>query len=70
MPSARLSRRNFLAGAVGASAALALPLRIDAAPAVKKGTSLRLWILKTYVEPTNMPSRRAPRAGARSTAPP
>ena len=27
MPSGRLSRRNFLAGAVGASAALALPLR-------------------------------------------
>ena len=53
MPSGRLSRRNFLAGAVGASAALALPLRLDAAPAVKKGASLRLWILKTYVEPTN-----------------
>ncbi len=53
MPSSRLSRRNFLAGAVGTSAALALPLRLDAAPAVKKGTSLRLWILKTYVEPTN-----------------
>jgi multiple sugar transport system substrate-binding protein len=53
MPSGRLSRRHFLAGAVGASAAMALPLRLDAAPAVKKGTSLRLWILKTYVEPTN-----------------
>jgi ABC-type glycerol-3-phosphate transport system substrate-binding protein len=53
MPSGRLSRRNFLAGAVGTSAALALPLRLDAAPAVKKGASLRLWILKTYVEPTN-----------------
>ena len=51
MASGRLSRRNFLASAVGASAALALP--IAAAPAVKKGTSLRLWILKTYVEPTN-----------------
>jgi multiple sugar transport system substrate-binding protein len=51
MPDGRLSRRHFLAGAVGASAALALP--IAAAPAVKKGTSLRLWILKTYVEPTN-----------------
>ena len=48
MPSRRLSRRNFL---VGASAALALPG--VAFPAVKKGTSLRLWILKTYVEPTN-----------------
>jgi ABC-type glycerol-3-phosphate transport system substrate-binding protein len=46
----RVSRRNFLAGAVGASAVLALP---GVAPAVKKGTSLRLWILKTYVEPTN-----------------
>jgi ABC-type glycerol-3-phosphate transport system substrate-binding protein len=53
MPSGRLSRRNFLAGAVGASAALALPRRLDAAPTVKKGASLRLWILKTYVEPTN-----------------
>src|SRR5262247_1998494 len=51
MASGRLSRRNFLASAVGASAALALPLA--AAPAGKKGTSLRLWILKTYVEPTN-----------------
>jgi ABC-type glycerol-3-phosphate transport system substrate-binding protein len=53
MPSGRLSRRHFLAGAAGASAALALPWRLDAAPAVKKGTALRLWILKTYVEPTN-----------------
>jgi multiple sugar transport system substrate-binding protein len=47
----RMSRRNFLAGAVGASAVLTLPG--IAMPAVKKGTSLRLWILKTYVEPTN-----------------
>jgi ABC-type glycerol-3-phosphate transport system substrate-binding protein len=46
-----VSRRNFLAGALGASAVLALPG--TAAPAVKKGTSVRLWILKTYVEPTN-----------------
>jgi len=48
------SRRKFLAGAVGASATLALarPAAL-AAPAVRKGTSLRLWILKTYVEPTN-----------------
>src|SRR3954469_19250644 len=53
MRDRRLTRRTFLAGAAGPSAALALPLRIDAAPAVKKGTSLRLWILKTYVEPTN-----------------
>src|SRR5262245_6035233 len=51
MRDARLTRRNFLAGAMGASAAFALPG--VAAPAVKKGTSLRLWILKTYVEPTN-----------------
>ncbi|HYB40606.1 MAG TPA: extracellular solute-binding protein [Candidatus Methylomirabilis sp.] len=46
-----LSRRKILAGALGASAALSLPGR--AAPAVKKGASLRMWILKTYVEPTN-----------------
>jgi multiple sugar transport system substrate-binding protein len=54
MRDRRLTRRHFLAGAAGASAAaLAAPLRLDAAPAVKKGASLRLWILKTYVEPTN-----------------
>jgi ABC-type glycerol-3-phosphate transport system substrate-binding protein len=46
-----LSRRTFLTGAVGGSAVLALAG--VAAPAVKKGASLRLWILKTYVEPTN-----------------
>ena len=46
-----ISRRSLLAGAVGASALLTLPR--PAAPAVKKGTSLKLWILKTYVEPTN-----------------
>ena len=46
-----LSRRSLLTGAVGASAALALP-RV-AVSQVKKGASLRLWILKTYVEPTN-----------------
>jgi len=51
MPDARLTRRHFLAGAAGATAAFARP--VFAAPAVKKGTSLRLWILKTYVEPTN-----------------
>src|SRR5207245_3350395 len=51
MPSGCLSRRNFLTGAVGASAALALPLRVDGAQAVKKGTSIRLWIIKTYDEP-------------------
>jgi multiple sugar transport system substrate-binding protein len=46
-----VSRRQLLAGALGTSALLGLPR--PAAPAVKKGTSLRLWILKTYVEPTN-----------------
>src|SRR5437899_113759 len=51
MRDRRLSRRSLLTAAVGASAALALP-RI-AAPQIKKGASLRLWILKTYVEPTN-----------------
>ena len=49
----RLSRRKFLAGAAGASAVLGLPHGVMAAPAVKKGASVRLWILKTYVEPTN-----------------
>jgi len=48
----RFNRRTFLAGAAGLTAATALGPRV-AAPAVKKGTSLRLWILKTYVEPTN-----------------
>jgi len=46
-----VSRRNFLGGIIGTSATLALGTR--AAPAVKKGANLRLWILKTYVEPTN-----------------
>ena len=54
MPDQRISRRSLLAGAVGTSALLTLPKAAPAAgPAVKKGTSLRLWILKTYVEPTN-----------------
>src|SRR3989442_9224975 len=51
MRDARLARRNCLAGAVGASAAFALPG--VAGPAGKKAPSLRLSILKTYVEPTN-----------------
>jgi len=51
MREGRFNRRKFLAGALGASATLAVGTQ--AAPAVKKGTSLRLWILKTYVEPTN-----------------
>jgi len=49
----RISRRSLLAGALGTSALLSRPRMALAAPAVKKGTSLRLWILKTYVEPTN-----------------
>ncbi len=51
MRDRRFSRRTFLAGAVGASATLALGAR--RAPAAIKGANLRLWILKTYVEPTN-----------------
>src|SRR5499425_2622624 len=51
MRDRRLTRRSLLTGAVGTSAALALPG--VAAPQIKKGASLRLWILKTYVEPTN-----------------
>jgi ABC-type glycerol-3-phosphate transport system substrate-binding protein len=51
MRDRRFSRRTFLAGAAAASASLAAA--VPAFPAVKKGTSLRLWILKTYVEPTN-----------------
>ena len=51
MPHSTVSRRKILAGALGTSALLALPR--PAAPAVKKGTALRMWILKTYVEPTN-----------------
>jgi multiple sugar transport system substrate-binding protein len=47
----RVSRRGFLIGAAGASAALALGAQ--PAPAQKKAANLRLWILKTYVEPTN-----------------
>jgi ABC-type glycerol-3-phosphate transport system substrate-binding protein len=46
-----VSRRTFLAGAASASATLALGAR--QAPAAIPGASLRLWILKTYVEPTN-----------------
>ena len=46
-----VSRRRFLVGTAGASAALAF--QVDRAPAQKKAANLRLWILKTYVEPTN-----------------
>jgi ABC-type glycerol-3-phosphate transport system substrate-binding protein len=46
-----VSRRGFLIGAAGASAALAVGAQ--QAPAQKKAANLRLWILKTYVEPTN-----------------
>src|SRR5438034_429307 len=45
------SCRQLLPGTCGSSAVLALAG--PAVPAVKKGTSLRLWTLKTYVEPTN-----------------
>src|SRR5262245_26946925 len=51
MSDRHLSRRSLLTGVLGTSALLALPR--PAAPAVKKGTALRMWILKTYVEPTN-----------------
>jgi ABC-type glycerol-3-phosphate transport system substrate-binding protein len=51
MHEGRFTRRQFLVGTVGTSAALALAG--PAFPQVRKGTSLRLWILKTYVEPTN-----------------
>ena len=46
-----VTRRSFLAGAAGVSATLALG--VQQAPAQKKSANLRLWILKTYVEPTN-----------------
>src|SRR5437899_4342772 len=62
MRDRRLSRRSLLTAAVGASAALALP-RI-AAPQIKKGASLRLWILKPCVEPHN----KAVAAGAQRWA--
>jgi ABC-type glycerol-3-phosphate transport system substrate-binding protein len=51
MAHLRVSRRNFLVGAAGTGAAVAFGVR--QAPAQKKAPSLRLWILKTYVEPTN-----------------
>src|SRR5437867_4636256 len=51
MRDRRLSRRSLLTGAVGASAALAIGAQ--QAPAQKKAANLRMWILKTYVEPTN-----------------
>src|SRR2546422_3551252 len=47
----RVTRRSFLVATAGASAALAIS--VDRAPAQKKAANLRLWILKTYVEPTN-----------------
>jgi ABC-type glycerol-3-phosphate transport system substrate-binding protein len=51
MRDGHVKRRTFLAGAAGAAATLALTPY--PAPAQRKGASLRLWILKTYVEPTN-----------------
>src|SRR5213596_1860542 len=51
MDNLRVSRRHFLIGAAGTGAGLAFGA--GQAPAQKKAASLRLWILKTYVEPTN-----------------
>src|SRR5438045_4392840 len=51
MAHRRVSRRQFLIGTATTGAALAWGTR--EAPAQKKAASLRLWILKTYVEPTN-----------------
>src|SRR5437762_11841117 len=51
MAHRRVSRRQFLIGTATTVAALAWGTR--EAPAQKKAASLRLWILKTYVEPTN-----------------
>jgi ABC-type glycerol-3-phosphate transport system substrate-binding protein len=51
MRETHVNRRTFLVGAAGAATTLALTPYT--APAQKKGASLRLWILKTYVEPTN-----------------
>jgi multiple sugar transport system substrate-binding protein len=55
MRDRRLSRRAFLAGAAGASALTLTPRPgfPQGAPAVHKGANLRMWSLKTYVEPTN-----------------
>lgn len=59
----RMTRRNVLTGLAAASAPLALGASATAspakrstvfsAPAVRQAVDLRLWILKTYVEPTN-----------------
>src|SRR5207237_4634315 len=51
MAHRRVSRRHFLIGTATTGAAWALGAR--EAPAQKKAANLRLWILKTYVEPTN-----------------
>ena len=48
MPDRHVNRRMFLAGAAATLALTPYP-----APAQRKGANLRLWILKTYVEPTN-----------------
>ncbi len=48
MVDRHVNRRVFLAGAAATLALTPYP-----APAQRKGASLRLWILKTYVEPTN-----------------
>ncbi|HEV2107578.1 MAG TPA: extracellular solute-binding protein, partial [Thermomicrobiales bacterium] len=59
----RASRRRFLTGLTATAAplvltpgALAKPTRqspVFSAPAIRQNVELRLWILKTYVEPTN-----------------
>jgi len=48
MVDGHVNRRVFLAGAAATLALTPYPV-----PAQRKGASLRLWILKTYVEPTN-----------------
>ena len=54
MGDRRVSRRQLLAGVAGASATVTLGgLGARRAPGVLKGADLRLWILKTYVQPTN-----------------
>ena len=64
MPSGRLSRRNFLAGAVGASAALALPLRLEPRPPSRRAPACACGSSRPTSSPPTRPSRPAPRAGA------
>jgi len=62
MPTRTLSRRRFLALGAGTTAALTLLSQLPAAPALaatraapakQSSPNLKLWLLKTYVEPTN-----------------